>query len=129
MPCSSVVHVPRETISFMRVLIVFLLLVLPLGHVPAGTGSDEDRSDLSAAVAAGDIVPLSELLDWLEARYRGQVIEVDLEEGDDRLVYNIGVLGPSGQRVTFRFDATTGALFGIEGVRVREMMRESRSDP
>lgn len=92
--------------------------------VPVYLSAEDARPELREAVAEGRIVPLTTILDWLDARYRGQVIEVELEVHDDELVYEIDLLGPSGQRVEFLFDAATGELRGVRGVNVGEMRRD-----
>ncbi|MCK8517140.1 PepSY domain-containing protein [Methylonatrum kenyense] len=97
---------------------------LATGLVGAPLGADEARPELREAVAEGRIVPLTTILDWLDERYRGQVIEVELEVHDDELVYEIDLLGPSGQRVEFLFDAASGELRSIRGVNIREMRRD-----
>jgi uncharacterized membrane protein YkoI len=86
--------------------------------------ADEHWQDLQEAVREGRIVPLPDILDWLEARYVGQVLEVELERDDGRMVYEIEMLGPQGQVVEFAFDAASGELIGMEGVNIDGMRRE-----
>jgi len=88
------------------------------------TAAEEHWRDLHEAVGDGRVVALPTLLDWLEARYQGQVLEVDLERDDGRLTYEIEMLGPEGQLVEFEFDAESGELIGMEGVKIDAMRRE-----
>ncbi len=106
--------------KFLRICMAWCLL---LGLMAPPLAADGLRPELREAVAEGRIVPLTTILDWLDAHYQGQVIEVELEVHDDELVYEIDLLGPSGQRVAFLFDAATGELRGIRGVNVGEMRR------
>ncbi|RTR06321.1 PepSY domain-containing protein [Halomonas nitroreducens] len=88
------------------------------------TLADEHWHDLHDEVRHGRLVALPEILDWLEARYHGQVLEVELERDDGRLSYEVEMLGPQGQVVEFEFDARSGELIGMEGVNINAMRRE-----
>ncbi|WP_043487748.1 PepSY domain-containing protein [Halomonas halodenitrificans] len=105
----------------LRLGLPMLAALLLQGTAPAW--ADNDWQDLHAAVREERIVPLPTLLDWLEAHYVGQVLEVELERDDDRLAYEIEMLGPQGQVVEFEFDAESGELVGMEGVRIDAMRR------
>lgn len=89
--------------------------------------ADNDWQDLHAAVREERIVALPMLLDWLEARYVGQILEVELERDDGRLAYEIEMLGSQGQVVEFEFDAESGELVGMEGVRIDAMRRREET--
>jgi len=97
-------------------------LLVPLAAAPAV--AEEHWQELHEAVREERIVALPELLDWLEARYAGQVLEVELERDDGRLVYEIEMLGPQGQKVEFEFDAESGELISMVGVRIDAMRRK-----
>ncbi|WP_232090589.1 PepSY domain-containing protein [Billgrantia diversa] len=86
--------------------------------------ADEHWRDLHEAVRSGRLVALPEILDWLEARYAGQVLEVELERDDGRVTYEVEMLGPQGQVVEFEFDAESGELIGMEGVNIDGMRRK-----
>lgn len=98
-------------------------LLLILTCLPPLAAGDDDWQDLHERVRSGQLVSLPTLLDWLEAHYEGQVLEVELEHEDGRLVYEVEMLGPRGQRVEFEFDAANGQLIGIEGVGINDMRR------
>jgi|GEM_PF-1172441 len=93
-----------------------------IGHAHA---DDDDAGwrDLHQEVEQGRLVGLPSVLDWLEAHYIGQVVEVELEREDGAPVYEIEMIGPEGQVVEFEFDAVNGELIGIEGVGIKEMQR------
>lgn len=98
-----------------RALPLLVLLLVAPGLAAEATSGER----------GGDVVPLAPLLDELEGRYHGTVIEVELdEEGRDAPRYLIEMLGPEGQKVTFRFDAREGELTGIQGVGIDGMQRE-----
>lgn len=67
---------------------VFIALAQPLAHADS-LGHDEARE----AVKRGDIKPLSEVLVWVEGRYRGRVLDAELERHHDRYIYEIKLIG------------------------------------
>jgi len=91
-----------------------LALAAP-GAGPAGAERADDAARARQAVREGRYVPLATVLDWIEARYHGRVIEVELEEEDGRPTYEIEWLTPQGRVVEFEFDARTGELLEREG--------------
>ncbi len=106
-----------------------LLLIVPLllsGAVAPATANGDDWRDLHQEVEEGHLVGLTGIMDWLEARYRGQILEVELEQGDGdgKIQYEVEMIGPQGQVVEFEFDAATGELLSIEGVNIDAMKKE-----
>ena len=87
--------------------------------------ADDDWRDLHQEVREGRLVALPTLLDWLDERYDGQVLEVELERDDGRILYEIELVGAQGQVVEFEFDAGSGELLSIEGVGIDAMQRPS----
>ena len=72
----------------------------------------------------GRFVPADSLLDWLEARYLGRAIEVELElEDDDPPTYEIEWLTPQNHVIEFEFDARSGTLLETEGRGLEEARR------
>lgn len=91
---------------------VLLSLVRP-APVPAHGRGDQERA--RAALAAGEIRPLAGILAEVERRYVGRVIEVELERRDERWVYELKLLPPSGRLFQLHIDAATGALIRSRG--------------
>ena len=103
-------------------------LMGPLAAVLLGAAwlpvvGDDHWQDLHDKVRSGQLVPMPVILDWLEERYEGVVLEVELEREKDRLIYEVEMLGPQGQLVEFEFDAASGELIGMEGVNIDGMRR------
>jgi len=113
----------RSTCLTRHLALPLLLLAATLAFT-LPTLADKDWHDLHDEVRHGRLVALPEILDWLEARYRGQVLEVELERDHGRLTYEIEMLGPQGQVVEFEFDAGSGELIGLEGVNIDGMRRD-----
>jgi uncharacterized membrane protein YkoI len=62
-----------------------------------------------------DIVGLEQILSTFHQRYPdGRVLEVELECEDDEHIYELEILGPSGEVRELRFDAVTGDFLGEE---------------
>lgn len=96
-----------------RALLLLSLLLLVPRHAKADDRRDHERA--RAALAAGEIRPLADLLAEVEGRYVGRVIEAELDREDGRWVYEIKLLPPSGRAFAIELDAATGALLRSRG--------------
>jgi uncharacterized membrane protein YkoI len=99
-----------------------LLLSLPLFTLitfvqasPAAAQERRDHERARAALEAGQIRPLSDLLAEVERRFRGRVIEADLERDDAQWLYELKILPPNGRVFIVELDAATGALVRSRG--------------
>ncbi|MGO3698926.1 MULTISPECIES: PepSY domain-containing protein [Halomonas] len=90
---------------------------------------DQHWETLHSEVRRGEVVSLETILDWLEANYLGDVLEVEVEREQGLVEYEIKLLGPQGQVVEFEFDGHNGQLMKIEGVRINEMRRPQGMTP
>jgi uncharacterized membrane protein YkoI len=99
----------------MRPVLLLLLpsLLLATPDVRADDRRDHERA--RAALAAGEIRPLADLLAEVERRYAGRVVETELDREDGRWVYEVKVLPPSGRVFELHLDAATGALLRSRG--------------
>ncbi|PKG49116.1 MULTISPECIES: PepSY domain-containing protein [Halomonadaceae] len=97
-----------------------LALLLLLAGSAVG---DQPWESLHGEVGRGEVVSLDTILDWLEAHYIGDVLEVEVEREGGYVEYEIKLLGPQGQVVEFEFDGHNGQLMSIEGVRINDMRR------
>lgn len=95
----------------LRVLLALLLLTA----APAVAQERRDHERARAALEAGQIRPLSELLAVVERRYRGRVIEADLERDDGQWLYEFKILPQNGRVFTIELDAATGELLRSRG--------------
>lgn len=80
------------------------LAVAPVAH------ADDDHERARAAVQAGEVLPLPELLSRLQLSWPGQVLELELEREDGRWIYEVKLLQPGGQVVKLDVDARTAAV-------------------
>lgn len=94
--------------------------------VATASGGERSGEALRDRVAAGELIPLAEVFDTLEADYRGRAVEVELRPegaGNGDPAYAIQWMGPDGQLARFRVHARTGEVLGIEGVQLKELRR------
>ena len=88
-----------------------LLGLMPPAHARDG-GRERDDSDhdrARAAVQAGQALPLPVLLERLQRRYPGQVMEIELDRDDGRWIYEVKLL-QAGQLLRLDVDAATGEV-------------------
>lgn len=103
----------------MRRLLIALALLAggALGAVqqtPAQAASEQERA--RAAVQAGEIRSLQEILDRVRGRVAGRVLDAELEEsGRNRWTYRIKILTGDGRVVALAVDARTGEILRING--------------
>lgn len=69
---------------------------------------EADHERARAAVAAGDVLPLQQLLRELSPPLSGEVLEVELERDGGRWIYELKVLQPGGRLRKLKVDARTG---------------------
>ncbi|MCW8085045.1 PepSY domain-containing protein [Sabulicella glaciei] len=101
---------------FRRVSALFTLLLLLA--LPSSLAAAQDRRDherARAALEAGQIRPLTDILAEVERRYRGRVIEADLERDDGQWLYELKILPPNGRVFTIEMDAATGQFLRGRG--------------
>lgn len=99
------------------------VLALGLGLLCATAHADRDQDRALAAVQAGQVLPLKTLLDRLERDHPGQLLEVELEDDDGLLVYEVKLLQPDGRLVKLKVDAATGEVLG-QRVRAGDRARD-----
>lgn len=89
----------------------------------AGRADGDDHERARAALERGEVLPLRALLDRTAADVPGRLLEVELEEDDGRLVYEVEVLAEGGRVVELVYDARTGELLGAEGAGLEQLLR------
>jgi uncharacterized membrane protein YkoI len=91
------------------------ILVLMLVLAPAAAQDRRDHERARAALEAGEIRPLAELLAVVERRFQGRVIEADLDRDDGQWLYQFKMLPSNGRMFVVEIDAATGALLRSRG--------------
>ncbi len=97
-----------------------IMLCLATLAMPATAQDRRDHERARAALEAGQIRPLAEVLTDAERRFLGRVIEAELERDDGTWLYELKILPPNGRMFVVEIDAATGALLRTRGpVQVR----------
>jgi uncharacterized membrane protein YkoI len=71
----------------------------------AGPALGGDHDDIRRAVQAGEILPLSVILEKVRAEYSGELIEAELERKRGLPVYEIKLLTQGGKLLKLHYDA------------------------
>jgi uncharacterized membrane protein YkoI len=101
--------------NFMRRDFLLALVLLPALAPMALAQDRRDHERARVALEAGEIRPLAELLGDVERRFRGRVIEADLDRDDGQWLYEFKILPPNGRMFVIEVDAATGALLRSRG--------------
>lgn len=80
------------------------------GHTARGAADRSAHDRARDAVARHAARPLSEILPEIERRYRARMVEVELEDEDGRLAYEIKLVTDTGRLIEVVVDAATGAV-------------------
>jgi hypothetical protein len=75
----------------------------------------EDHDQARAALQAGEIKPLRQVLEVVEQQFTGQMLEAELERKHDRWVYEIKMLAPDGSIMKLYYDAAALELVRAKG--------------
>ena len=101
--------VPRRRLPLL--VLAALLAAAPTPHALAGK---DDHIEARELLQRGEIVPLARILDVVQKRVPGDVIEVELEREDGLWEYKVKVLTPTGRVRKLYLDARNGAVLKIK---------------
>ncbi|MBI3444935.1 MAG: hypothetical protein HY055_06160 [Magnetospirillum sp.] len=87
---------------------LFLVSLLAAAPALAGEGRDHDHDRARRSVLAGEILPLSRILEQVDRDFPGELIEAELESHHGRQVYEIKRLTKDGRVLKLRYDAVDG---------------------
>lgn len=95
----------------MRLILNYILraiiMVVLLGQTLI-VQADGDHDEARRLLESGDILSLEVILDKLQPRYPGRIIEVEIERKYGRIVYEIEIVGEDGVVHEVYVDAKTG---------------------
>jgi uncharacterized membrane protein YkoI len=74
----------------------------------------DDHERARAAVQAGEVLPLPQVLERLQRTHPGQVLEVELERDDGRWLYEVKLLRSDGQLRKLKLDARSAQVLNDE---------------
>ena len=94
------------------ILSLFLLLLM-LSSI-TGSLADDDHMEARRLVETGSILPFEQILDTVQKRWRGRILEVELERKWGAYVYEIELLDEQGSVWEMKIDAATGKFLKTE---------------
>ena len=100
-----------KTLTMKTLSILAFCTVTALSASPAMAsdyGRDAERA--RSALAAGEILPLSTVLQRLSAQYPGHVLEAELDLEQNRWVYDIKLLSPQSGVLRLEVDAHNASV-------------------
>jgi uncharacterized membrane protein YkoI len=72
--------------------------------------ADNDHERAKALHESGKIMALEQILENIRDEYPGRLLEVKLEQEDDRVIYEVELLDSEGKVWELELDAVTGKL-------------------
>jgi uncharacterized membrane protein YkoI len=75
---------------------------------------DGDHERARQAFEAGEILPITRILELVSQRLPGDIVEVEVEVRGERMSYEVDVLTATGQVREIELDARTGEVIEIE---------------
>jgi uncharacterized membrane protein YkoI len=99
--------------EFFRIALAGLIALMLMGAAPARADSDQDRA--RAAVDAGEVKPLGQILKSVRQRYKGQVLDSQLLDEGGRPVYRVRLLTKDGKVLDIGVDAKSGRILDVRG--------------
>ncbi len=91
-----------------------LSLVLLTAAFPAGA-DDGDHERAREALRSGRALPLEVILARVQADFPGDILDVEFEDDDGRIVYEIKTITAEGRVLKLEYDAATGDLLRVRG--------------
>ena len=105
----------------MRAIALALAVILAAAGVAGAQTSDQERA--RAAMEAGEIMPLHDILAKVEKQFSGRVLDAkltDLAAGLHGWIYAITFLTPQDNVLVLKVDAGTGVILQVEGHGIEE---------
>lgn len=97
------------------VMVAAVMATFAAGGLQAGNHDADDHDRARAAMAAGQIMPLAEILGQVEQRYTGRVVKTELERDDGIWIYELKLLPANGRVYKLKINAQTGRIVGTKG--------------
>lgn len=91
-----------------------LALCAAAGPALSGESKKHDHDAARAALAQGAILPLPRVLAIAGREVPGDILKVELEDDDGRLIYDLKILARNGRVREVEIDAKTGAVLKVE---------------
>ncbi|HEY6642057.1 PepSY domain-containing protein [Povalibacter sp.] len=101
-------------IKYLAGFVLGAIIALGVSSSVADDAVELDRDSIRQALKRGEALPLVRILAIAQQAVPGEVIEVELERDDGKLIYEIKVLTTKGRVREIEIDARTGSVLAIE---------------
>lgn len=88
--------------------------ILSLMVVVFSNSFADDHDEAYELLRSGEILPLEKILEISREQVQGRVLEVELEQEDELLIYELEVLDKQGVVWEIKVDAVTGVIIKQE---------------
>ena len=104
----------------LKSLVVVLMMGAVGGIAVPALADEKDQDRARAAMLRGEVAPLAKALIAVEKSFKGDVIEVELEEEDKfgigpTLIYELKLLTPEGNVLQLKVHAKTLEILDVDG--------------
>ena len=100
--------------KLLSIIVLCLVLVAASGSAEAKKKGDQERA--RAAVQAGEVLPLPEILRGLRGQIPGRVLDAEMDEVEPgQWLYFIKMLTPEGNVLDVVVDGRSGAVLDVRG--------------
>lgn len=89
------------------------MALMLMSTMPAHADSEQDRA--RAAVDAGEVKPLNQILRSVRQQYKGQVLDSQLFDQGGRWVYRVRLLTKDGKVLDIGVDGKSGRILDVQG--------------
>jgi uncharacterized membrane protein YkoI len=93
-------------------LVAGLAFAAPASATDRGRSGDHD--DARRAVEMRQALPLTRIMSIAQEAVPGEIIEIELDNDDDQLIYEVKILARNGHVREVEIDARTGAVLQVE---------------
>ena len=91
--------------SMTKLILVLLFIASSLSLMAR---ADDDSKEVRRLVMEKEIIPLERLLPSIRRHGDWKLLEIELEQDDDKLIYEVELLDDQGRVYEIRYDAKTG---------------------
>lgn len=96
--------------SITKLIAITVMTVSALITTAVWASDSDDHERAKKALQSGQILPLRTVLESLERKQPGKVLEVELEQKDALWIYKVKLLRADGQLIKLMLDAKTAEL-------------------
>jgi len=98
------------TIHIIPGILLGIMALCPLQLAQA----DDDYIEARRLNVSGEILPLEDILKNIKLTFPGKILEIELEQEDGKIIYEVEILGTDGVVREIYINAKTGKLLSVK---------------